>query len=110
MKRRFGEASPEEAVGDLDYQAKLDVIRRDPSKTRILIGDRYTWVAACQWVTAGRRCRMAASLGDYCAWHSWSVQDPRFSDRAEFERWLKVSERWHGDPDDLWRRVMGYDL
>lgn len=95
---------------NLDYEAKLAALRRDPSKTRIPIGDRYTWVTACSFVTSSRRCRMAASVGDFCAWHSWAVQDPRFCDRAEFERWLKVSERWHGDPDILWRRVMGYDL
>lgn len=74
MKRKFGETTSDEALGDLDYQAKAAAIRRDPSKTRILIGDRFTWVTACSWVISERRCRMAASLMGYCAWHSWAAE------------------------------------
>ena len=111
MKRKFGETVSDEAVGNFDYQAGLSAIQRNPAKTRILIGDRWVWVVACEWETMGRRCRMAAAPGGFCPWHSdcMSGGDAKkyATDRAEFERWLKKTGRWEGEPDYLWGKVNG---
>lgn len=126
MKRKFGEAAPASAVGDLDYQSKLEARRQNPDQTQVLIcrGDHppgqhtpseFIWYPgdtdgprACAWQTRGRRCRMVGTEDAYCPFHRVCLNNgwdhPTMQDFAE---WLSSCERWRGDLGFLWARLSG---